>query len=93
MSRFTFTDIGFSHLQISVLISIFPLSSLAFVSNLFLPERNGGNLGVLDTTIFTATFVGAITSGAIPGYVLPFVFTGSLAILALPLTMAVRPKF
>jgi len=58
-----------------------------------LPERIGGNLGVLDTTIFVGTFVGAIASGAIPGYLLPFVFAGSLALLALPPAMAVRPKF
>lgn len=73
--------------------SLFTVSRMVIVSNLFLPERIGGNLGVLDTTIFVGTFVGAIASGAIPGYLLPFVFAGSLALLALPLAMAVRPKF
>jgi len=73
--------------------SLFLVSRMVIVSNLFLPERIGGNLGVLDTTIFVGTFVGAIVSGAIPGYLYPFVFAGSLAILAIPVTMSVRPKF
>ena len=72
--------------------SLFLVSRMVIVSNLFLPERIGGNLGVLDTTLFVGTFVGAIASGAIPGYLYPFVFAGSLAILALLPTIAVRPK-
>lgn len=73
--------------------SLFIVSRMVIISNLFLPGRIGGNLGIIETTVTMGTFAGAIISGAIPGYLLPFVVAGSLAILAIPPVMAARPKF
>lgn len=73
--------------------STFLVSQRVAVSNLFLPERIGGNLGVLEAIHTMGIFAGMIISGALPGYVLPFVVTGSLAILALIPTILMRPKF
>ena len=73
--------------------SLFIVSRMVIISNLFLPERIGGNLGVIEATITMGTFVGAIVSGVIPGYLLPFVVVGLLAILAIPPAIAARPKF
>jgi hypothetical protein len=63
------------------------------ISNLFVATRMGGNLGVLTTTATVATLVGAIVSGAVPGYVTGFTIAGVLAILAIPIVMASRPEF
>lgn len=73
--------------------SLFMVSRMVIISNLFLPGRIGGNMGIIETTVTMGTFVGAIISGAIPGYLLPFVVVGSLAILAIPPAIAARPKF
>ena len=73
--------------------SLLMVSRNTIISNLFLPERIGGNLGIITTTITLGTFVGAVASGIIPGYVLPFIIAGVLAILAIPPAIAARPKF
>ena len=73
--------------------SLFIVSRMVIISNLFLPGRIGGNLGVIEATITMGTFVGAIVSGAIPGYLLPFVVIGLLSIAAIPPAIAARPKF
>jgi MFS family permease len=63
------------------------------ISNIFATARMGGNLGVLTTTITLATLVGSIISGAVPGYVTGFIIAGILAVLAIPIVMATKPKF
>ena len=73
--------------------SLVIISRMVIISNLFQPGRIGGNLGVIEATITLGTFVGAIVSGVIPGYLLPFVVIGLLSILAIPPAIAARPKF
>ena len=73
--------------------SLFMVSRNIIVSNLFLAERIGGNLGIVTTAATLGTFIGAVASGAIPGYILPFVVAGVLAILAIPPAISARPKF
>lgn len=73
--------------------STFLVSQRVTISNMFLPERIGGNLGMLEVIHTMGMFTGMIISGAIPGYVLPFVVTGSLALLAILPTILLRPKF
>jgi len=62
-------------------------------SNLFISSRMGGNLGVVTTTVTLATLVGAVISGAVPGYASGFVIAGALAILAIPLVILTKPEF
>ena len=71
--------------------SMFMVSQRTIIANLFLPERIGGNLGLMTTAHTLGIFVGALLSGAVPGYVLPFVVVGSLAVLAIPEALAARP--
>jgi MFS family permease len=73
--------------------STFTVSQRVTVSNLFLPQRIGGNLGLLDAIHSFGMFAGMIVSGAIPGYVLPFVVTGSLAVFAILPAIWLKPKF
>jgi MFS family permease len=73
--------------------STFLVSQRVTVSNLFLIERIGGSLGLLEAMNTFGMFAGMIISGIIPGYVLPFVVTGSLAVLAIVPAIALKPKF
>jgi len=73
--------------------SLFIVSQRVIISKLFLTERIGGNLGLMATVHTLGIFVGAVISGAIPGYILPFVFAGSLAIAAIAPAMLTRPRF
>jgi len=73
--------------------SLFIVSRMVIISNLFLPGRIGGHIGLIEATITAGTFAGALISGAIPGYLLPFVVIGLLVIMAIPPAMAARPKF
>jgi MFS family permease len=73
--------------------SLFLISQRVIISKLFHTERIGGNLGLLSTVHTLGIFVGAIISGAIPGYILPFVLVGSLALGAIAPAMLIRPKF
>ena len=63
------------------------------VSNIFASKRMGGNLGAVTTTITVATLLGAVISGAVPGYVNGFIIVGILAVIVIPLAMAVKPEF
>jgi len=73
--------------------STFMVSQRVTVSNLFLAERIGGSLGLLEAMHTFGIFAGMLISGAVPGYVLPFVVTGSLAVLAILPAIALKPKF
>jgi MFS family permease len=73
--------------------STFMVSQRVTVSNLFLTERIGGSLGLLEAMNTLGIFAGMLISGAVPGYVLPFVVTGSLAVLAIIPAIALKPKF
>ena len=73
--------------------SLFMISRSTLISDLFLVERIGGNLGLFQTVLTLGIFVGSLISGAIPGYLYPFVFAGSIALLSLPFVWLVRPKF
>ena len=73
--------------------STFMVSQRVTVSNLFLAERIGGSLGLLEAIHTFGIFAGMIISGAIPGYVLPFVVTGALAVLAILPAIWLKPKF
>jgi MFS family permease len=73
--------------------STFMVSQRVTVSNLFLAERIGGSFGLLEAMHTTGIFAGMIISGALPGYVLPFVVTGSLAVVAILPAIALRPRF
>lgn len=63
------------------------------VSNVFATSRMGGNLGAVTTTITLATLIGAVVSGALPGYVTGFIVAGLLAILSIPVVMSFKPEF
>lgn len=73
--------------------SLLMISRSIIVSNLFQSERIGGNLGVITTTSTLGTFLGAIMSGIIPGYIFPFVVAGALAIVAIPPAISAKPNF
>ena len=73
--------------------SLLMLSRNIIISNLFLKERIGGNLGIIATTNTVGTFIGAIVSGLIPGYIFPFVVAGVLSMLAIPPAVLSRPRF
>ncbi|MHC1567054.1 MAG: hypothetical protein ACXQT5_07135 [Candidatus Syntropharchaeia archaeon] len=57
------------------------------ISNIFFSKRIGGNIGLMDMVFTLGVFSGAIISGAIPGYVLPFVLVGFSAILGIPILL------
>lgn len=73
--------------------SMFMVSRDTTISNLFLAERIGGNLGLIQTVLTFGIFSGALISGTIPGYLYPFVLAGSLAILSIPFAWLTRPNF
>ena len=73
--------------------SLFITSRYVIISNLFLSERIGGNLGLVTTFVTFGTFLGSLISGLIPGYLLPFIFTGSICILATIPSVIVKPRF
>ena len=63
------------------------------ISNLFTSNRIGGNIGVLNTTTTLGSFVGAIMSGMVPGYVYPFVISGVLSLFGAFALFFLRPDF
>lgn len=73
--------------------SLILISRSVIIYNLFIQERIGGNLGVINMAITLGTFVGTVISGAIPGYILPFVVVGALSLLAIPPAISAKPKF
>lgn len=73
--------------------SLLMVSRNVIVSELFSQERIGGNLGIIAATNTLGTFIGAIISGIIPGYIFPFVVVGALAILSIPLAISAKPGF
>jgi MFS family permease len=73
--------------------STFIVSQRVTVSNLFLPERIGGSLGLVEAIHTLGIFSGMLVSGALPGYILPFVVTGSLALAVIPFAILMKPKF
>ena len=73
--------------------SLFIVSQRVIISKLFLTERIGGNLGLMATVHTLGIFVGAIISGAIPGYILSFVLVGALAVGAIAPAMLIKPRF
>ncbi len=73
--------------------SLFMVLQRVIISNLFLSERIGGSLGMMDAVFTLGIFSGALISGALPGYIVPFVFAGSLAIIAIPFANLAKPKF
>lgn len=73
--------------------STFMVSRDTAISRLFLSERIGGNLGLIQTVLTFGILCGSLISGAIPGYLYPFVLAGSLAILGIPFAWIARPDF
>ncbi len=73
--------------------SLFLVARATIIANLFPQERIGGNLGLLQMVLMLGTFVGALMSGFIPGYLYPFVFAGSVAILSLSAVLLAKPRF
>jgi MFS family permease len=73
--------------------SMFVVSQRVIVSNLFPSERIGGNWGIISTIFTVGIFAGALLSGSLSGYTLPFVVAGACAIFAIIPAMAMKPKF
>ena len=63
------------------------------VSHLFIASRIGGNLGTVTTTATLGILVGSLLGGAMSSYIMGFVITGVLAILAIPIAIITKPDF
>jgi hypothetical protein len=70
---------------------MFLISQRVAISNFFAVARVGGNIGLMSMVTTSGTLVGAILSGMVPGYTLPFVVTGALALLGIPIIILTNP--
>lgn len=73
--------------------SLFMVTRNVAISNIFQKERIGGNIGFINTVTTISIIFGALVSGVIPGYALPFVFIGCLALVAIIFAILTKPKF
>jgi len=63
------------------------------MADLFVSTRMGGNLGAVTAAITLATLIGAVISGASPGYASGFFICGALAVLAVLASLFAKPDF
>lgn len=73
--------------------SLFMVTRNVAISNMFQRERIGGNIGFINTVVTASIIFGALISGLIPGYALPFVFIGFLAIAGVAFAVLTKPMF
>lgn len=73
--------------------SVFLITQRIAISNLFVSSRVGGSLGLMNMVMISGVFIGAILSGMIPGYTLPFGVAGLLALSGVIIILAANPDF
>ena len=73
--------------------SMFGVGQRVVISGIFPKERIGGDMGIVDTLNQAGLFAGLYLSGFLPGYALPFIAAGALAIFAIPLAASLKPRF